>query len=1040
MIEKIIEISIKNKIIVLIITLLIVLWGIRSTFEIPIDAIPDLSDNQVIVFTEWDGRSSKIIEDQITYPLSSSLQGMPKVRDIRASSEFGFSMIYVIFDDDTDIYWARSRVIEKLATIKNTLPEGVNPAIGPDGTGVGHIYWYTLKSSNTDLGTLRNIQDRYIKYQLNSVKGVAEVASIGGFVKQFGIYLDPDKLRSYDIMLKDVVEAVKNNNKDSGGKLIEENAREYIVRGVGYLKDIKDIENIFIKKGKNGTPIYLKNLAYVQISGDSRRGLLDENGQGEVVGGIIVMRQGENAQQVITRVKDKIKEISKGLPQGVSIQTAYDRSDLITSAVKTLKDALTEEIIVVSVVILLFLIHIRSTFIVVISLPISILISFIFMYYMKVSANIMSLGGIAIAVGDLTDSAIVMVENAFRKLSENKDNNKKFDDIIKEAAQELGKPLFFSILIIIISFAPVFMLEGQEGKLFIPLAFTKTFALIGSAILSITLIPVLMTYFVKGRLKPEEENPVSNFFRKLYHPILELALSFKKTVLAMAVIFMISVIPVYQSIGSEFMPPLDEGSLLFMPTMLPDVSITEAKRILQLQDKIIKEYPEVEYVLGKSGRADTATDPAPLSMIETIILLKPKDQWREGITKDQIISDLNSQLKITGVSNAWTQPVINRINMLATGVRTDLGLKIYGTDLKVLGDLAIQAESILKNISGGVDLYAERTLGGKYLNIVINREKAASYGVNTEDINEVIETAIGGMNISYLVDGRNRYPITVRYASDFRNSLSALEKVLVPSSYGYIPLVQVTDIKIEEGASMISSEKGLLRSTVFLNVRGRDSGSFIEEASRKLEEELKIPEGYYFSWSGQYENQIRAKKKLSIIIPIVILVTFIFLYLTFNTVTDSLIVMLSVPFALTGGILLMKYLNYNFSVAVAVGFIALTGIATQTGVVMLAYLNESLQDCLKNKKIITSNDFYHSIISGAALRLRPKLMTAGINLVGMIPVMRSTGTGSDVMKPLSTPLLGGIISSTILVLIVIPVVFSIVKEYQLKHQGLLKGD
>lgn len=1040
MINKIIAYSVKNKFIVLLLTFLMVLWGLWAVSKTAIDAIPDLSDNQVIVYTEWDGRSSQIIEDQITYPLSSNLQGLPKVKDIRASSEFGFSMIYVIFEDDADIYWARSRVTERLSSIKNLLPDAVNPTLGPDGTGVGHVFWYTLKSTKHDLAQLRSIQDWYLKYQLNSVAGVAEVASIGGFVKQYQIDVDPVKLSSYKINFKDITMAIQNSNKDVGGKLLEHNDSEYIIRGLAYIKSVKDIENIVVGYDEKNVPIYVKTIANIQIGADLRRGLLDENGTGEVVGGIIVMRQGENAKDVIDKVKTKIKEISKGLPEGVEIKTAYDRSDLIEQSVATLKEALIEEVSVVSFVILIFLLHIRSSFIVVVSLPISILISFIFMYYMKVSLNLMSLGGIAIAVGDLTDSAIVMVENAFRKLSEEDNKDKKFDDIIIESAQQLGTPIFFSILIIIISFAPVFLLEGQEGKMFSPLAFTKTFAMIGAAILSITLVPVLMTFFVRGKLRSELENPITRFCVWFYTPFLNLALHFKKTSIFIAIAFSLAVIPFYQAIGSEFMPPLDEGSLLFMPTMVPNISITEAKRIVQIQDKIIKAYPEVEYVLGKVGRAETSTDPSPISMLETIINLKPKNQWRAGMTKDKIISELNEKLQIPGVSNAWTQPIINRINMLATGVRTDLGLKIYGKDLKTLGELSVQAEGILKNIRGAVDLYAEKTVAGKYINISIDREKVAKYGASIADIQEIIETAIGGMNISYTVEGRERFPIRVRYARDYRNTFDALDKIFVNTPKGQIPLVQLTNIELSEGATMISSEKGLLRSVVFLNVRDRDSGSFVEEAQKVLNEKLKLPTGYYFSWSGQYENQIRAKKRLQVVIPVVLLITFVFLYFTFSSVVDSLIVILSVPFALTGGVLLMYYLHYNFSVAVAVGFIALIGIATETGVVMLAYLNDALEDKKKEKGVIlSSEDLYDAIIDGAALRLRPKLMTAGINLIGLIPIMWSTGTGSDVMKPISTPLVGGIISSTVLVLIVIPVIFSLVKENELqKNNSLVK--
>ncbi|MEK7432578.1 MAG: CusA/CzcA family heavy metal efflux RND transporter [Cyanobacteriota bacterium] len=1030
MIDKIIEYSAKNRFIILLITFFLVLWGVWALYKIPIDAIPDLSDNQVIVYTDWEGRSPQIIEDQITYPLSSNLQGLPNVKDVRASSAFGFSMIYVIFDDNVDIYWARSRVLEKLTSIKNLLPENVTPTLGPDGTGVGQVYWYTVKGKGYDLAQLRSIQDWYIKYQLNSVSGVAEVPSIGGFIKQYQIDIDPNKIYSYKIPLKKVIEAIKTSNKDVGGKIIESNDREYMIRGLGYIKSIKDIENILIDYSPNRVPIYVRDIATVQMGGDLRRGLLDENGKGEVVGGIIVMRQGENAQKVINDVKEKIKEISKGLPKGVTIETAYDRSELIKGAVNTLNNSLTEEGVVVSIVILMFLGHVRSSFLIITTMPVAILISFIFMYYFKVTANIMSLGGIIIAVGDLADSAIVMVENAYRNLSNN-DEGKPYFEIIVDSAKQVGKPLFFSILIIIISFSPVFLLEGQEGKLFAPLAFTKTFGMIGALFLTVTFVPVMMTIFLKGKFKPEDENPVSKFFIFFYRPILNICLRFKKISIILALLSMILTIPIAKRIGSEFMPPLDEGSLLFMPTTLPDINITEAKRIIQIQDKIISNYPEVKYVLGKVGRAETPTDPSPLNMSETIIMLKQQNEWRKGLTKNDIISELNQQLQIPGVSNAWTQPIINRINMLATGVRTDLGLKIYGKDLKLLGELSSHAESIIKNIRGATDLYSERTVSGKYIDISIDREKSSQYGASLEDIQEVIETAIGGMNISYTVEGRERFPIRVRYQKDYRDNLQSLDKVFVDTMQGKIPLLQLTKIKISEGASMINSEKGLLRNLVYLNVRDRDIGTFVKEANEVLTKNLKMPPGYYFSWSGQYENQIRAKNRLQIVIPIVLLINIIVLYFTFNSLRDTFIVVLSVPFALIGGIILMYFLNYNFSVAVAVGFIALVGIATETGVIMLSYLNDALDEKKKLIKKISIIDLNEAVMNGAVLRLRPKLMTALINLIGLIPVMVSTGTGSDVMKPLATPLIGGIISSTVLVLIIIPVIFFMVHEYDI---------
>ncbi len=1038
MIDKIIEFSVKNRFIVSLIILLLTLWGVWAIYKTPVDAIPDLSENQVIIYADWEGRSPQIIEDQITYPLASNLQGLPGIKAVRAASAFGFSMIYVIFEDNIDVYWARSRVLERLNSLRDSMPAGVTPVLGPDGTGVGHVYWYTVEGNNYDLGQLRTIQNWYIRYQLNSVPGVAEVASIGGFVKQYQVDLDPNKISAYKIDLKMITEAIRNSNQDVGGKLLESNDSEFLIRGLGYIRNIQDIENIIVSYDEKGIPVYIKNIGFVQLGGDLRRGLLEKNGIGEVVGGIIVMRQGENAKAVIDRVKEKIKEISGGLPPGVKIVTAYDRSELIENSIDTLKEALTEEIIITSIVMLIFLAHFGSSMVIIIALPLSVIISFIFMNYFHISSNLMSLGGIAIAVGDLVDSSIVMTENALRNLSENKDK-KPYTQIIIESAQQVGKPIFFSLLIIVISFAPIFLLEGQEGKLFSPLGFTKTFAMIGSALLSITLVPILMVFLLKGKILPEEKNPVARFIRWLYIPVLKTALRFRWATIGLAVALVILVYPVYNKIGSEFMPPLDEGSLLFMPTMLPNVTITEAKRVVQIQDKIIKAHPEVEYVLGKIGRAETATDPAPVNMIETIVLLKPRNQWRAGITKADIIKELDDKLKFPGVANGWTQPIINRINMLSTGVRTDLGVKIFGKDLKVLGELASNAEKILQTVPGAVDLYAERIISGKYIDIYINRQKAARYGVSVMEIQEVIESAVGGMNITTTVEGRERFPVRVRYARVYRSSTEIIQRTFVNSPNGPIPLTQLTDIKLSDAASMINSEQGFLRSVVFLNVRGRDIGSFVEEAKITLSKNLKLPSGYYVTWSGQYENQIRAKKKLQIVIPIVLLLTFMFLYFTFYSITDSLVVILSIPFSLVGGIIMVYFLKYNFSVAVWVGFIALIGVATETGVLMLSRLNDTLNEKLDKLGKITKKDLFESVFDGVSL-VRAIAMTALINMVGLMPIMLSSGTGSDIMKPLAAPLVGGVISSTILVLIVIPVIFSIIREHSLKAEGRFVSD
>jgi Cu(I)/Ag(I) efflux system membrane protein CusA/SilA len=1084
MIERIIEYSARNKVVIGLVYAVLIGWGIWSVYTTPVDAIPDLSDNQVIVFTQWMGRSPKIIEDQVTYPLVTNLQGLPKVKAVRAQSMFGMSFIYVIFEDNVDIYWARSRVLEKLNYASAALPPGVVPTLGPDGTGVGHVFWYTVEGKNYDLAELRAIQDWYIRYQLNAVPGVAEVASIGGFVRQYQIDLDPNRLAAYDISFMSVVEAVKNTNREVGGKVIESNGRQMFVRGLGYVSSVRQIEEIPVGTGRNGVPIYVKSLGSVQLGNDLRLGLLDKNGEGEVVGGIIVMRYGENAKEVIDRVKEKIVEISTGLPPGVVIRTAYDRSDLIQRAIDTLRNALFEEALVVCLVVMVFIFHFRSALRILIEMPVSILVAFILMKQFGITSNIMSLGGLAIAIGVLVDSSIVLVENAYRNIARAQSAGGAVDytEISIRSAQQVGRAIFFSLGIIVVSFLPVFMLEGQEGKLFHPLAWTKTFSLAASAVISITLVPMLMTLLMRGKFKPEEKNPVSHFFMRLYEPLLRKALHYRKTTLALNILALLITVPMIISIGSEFMPPLDEGSLLFMPVTLPDVSITEAKRILQVQDKIIARMPEVEQVLGKVGRAETSTDPAPISMIETIILLKPRSQWRKGMTENDIIAELDRKLQIPGVRNGWTQPIINRINMLSTGVRTDLGVKVFGANLDTLERLAVEAEMILREIPGAADVYAERVTGGVFLDINVKPEAVARYGINVGDVLNVVETAIGGENISTAVEGRQRFPIRVRFSKDFREDIDALKRLLVPvprigisvsttemkaagitsgasmggaagmgtsggaevgprsagqgRKYTFIPLAQLADIREVPGAPMISSENSLLRSIVFLNVRGRDMGGFVSDAKLALEKRLTVPPGYYVSWSGQYENHLRAKKRLEILIPIVFIVIFTMLYFTFRSALEAAMVMLSVPFALIGGVYLIYFLGYNFSVAVWVGFIALYGVAVETGVVMVLYLHEALDRRLAGGPI-TDEDIRKATIEGAVLRLRPKVMTVATNLLGLLPIMWSAGTGSDVMKPIAAPMIGGIVTSGIHVLFVTPVLFLIMKEFALKR-GVLR--
>ncbi len=1104
MIEKIIDWSANNRFIVILIYLLVIGFGIYSVINLPVDAIPDLSENQVIIYTEWMGRSPQIIEDQVTFPIVSGLQGLPKVKAVRASSMFGMSFVFVIFDDGVDTYFARTRVLERMNTIQAQLPAGVVPSLGPDGTGVGHVYWYTVEGKGYDLGTLRSIQDWYIRYKLSAVDGVAEVASIGGFVKQYQVDVNPNDLRAYNLTVSDVVNAVQRSNSEVGGKILEVSDAEYFVRGQGYIKSKEDVENTVIKSASNGIPILVKNVATVALGGDIRRGALDKNGEGETVGGIIVMRNGENAQKVIDRVKEKIKEITPGLPPGVEIVTSYDRSTLIKEAVGTLERALIEASITVSIMVMIFLLHFRSIVRILIELPISILIAFILMYLFGISSNIMSLGGIILAVGVIVDSSIVLVENAYRNLAkalQEKDQltPDEYKKISIDSAKQVGRAIFFSELIILTSFLPVFLLTGQEGKMFHPLAYTKSFAMIGSAIVVISLIPVLMTMLMRGKFKPEEKNPTTRFFIKLYEPVIHWVLKHRKITIAINVIALLITVPIILNTGSEFMPPLDEGSILYMPVTLPGASISEVNRILQEQDKIIKSVPEVHHVLGKTGRAETATDNAPLSMIETIILLKPKNEWRPGITKQQIVAELDSKLQIPGVTNGWTQPIINRINMLSTGVRTDIGFKIFGPDLDTLEAYAIKAEALLKKVDGAADVVAERVQNGYYLDIQIKREAAARYGVNIRDLQDIIETAIGGQNLGTVIDGRMRFPIRMRYQKDYRDNIEELKNLIVPvsisnpmlsqisnaamgagmnggssgggmssmsanknyiappqnsttqndfslmstdqNSVTYLPLTELAEINLVTGPPMISSENGMLRSIVFMNTRGRDMGSVMVDSKKVIEDGLKLPAGYSYTWSGQYESKVRAQQTIEIIMPVVFLVIFFLLFFTLKDYVEAAVVMLSVPFALIGGVYMIYILGYNFSVAVWVGFIALYGIAVETGVIMVVYLHEALDRKLKahadgKRGAITNQDIYEATVEGSVLRLRPKLMTVFTAMVGLIPVMWSSGTGADVMKPLTAPMIGGLLTSAVHVLIVTPILFAMMKERALKKGKL----
>jgi Cu(I)/Ag(I) efflux system membrane protein CusA/SilA len=1033
-INRLIEFSLKNRFLILIGYALLAVWGYWALLKTPIDAIPDLSENQVIIFTDWPGRSPQEVEDQITYPLTVNLQGLPSVKTVRSSSAFGFSMINIIFEDDVDVYFARTRVLERLNLASSFLPSGVIPTLGPDATGVGQVYWYTVEGPY-DPGTLRSLQDWFIRYQLNSVPGVAEVASIGGFVRQYQIDVDPVKLRAFNMPMSTVFAAIQRSNNNVGAKVVEVNDMEYVVRGVGLIESVGDIENVVLSS-VNGTPVYVRNVAAVQLGPEFRRGVLDKGGR-DAVGGVVIIRYGANALSVIDAVKAKIQAMQPGLPKGVRVNAFYDRSSLIRNAVDTLRSALFEEIILVTLAHIVFLWHFRSILIVTIPLPLAVLTSFLFMHYFGISSNIMSLGGIAIAIGVLVDAGIVMTENVLRHAENHNQEHGQYrsniGEITKGAAQLVGRPIFFAMTIIILAFVPVFALTGMEGKLFHPLAFTKTFAMVGSTIIAVTLVPVLCTFLIRGRLHREDRNPVMRLLRAMYAPVLRFALRHRVLTLAGAALLFAFAVYLAGSIGSEFMPPLDEETAMWMPVTDPSISLTKATELLREQDRIIAEDPIVASVVGKIGRAETSTDPAPINMTETILTFKPKNQWPAGLTKDAIMQRLDEKLRMPGVTNIWTQPIRNRIDMLSTGIRTQVGVKVFGSDLQTIEKKSIEIERVLHTVPGAADLYAERITGAPYLEIHIDRTAAARYGINVGDAQDVIESAIGGKNVTFTIEGRQRFPVRVRYARDFREDIEALSGVLVAGPSGtQIPLRDIARIGVAMGPSMITSENGLLRGTVLMNVRGRDVGGFVDEAKRVVAERVSMPQGYYIEWSGQYENQIRAKERLQIVIPIVLLIIFVLLYMTYHSAKEALHVLLAVPFALTGGIFLLKILGYNFSVAVWVGFIALFGTAVQTGVVMVIYLDEAVRRKLATHGALTVETLREAVMEGALLRLRPKVMTVATVVAGLLPIMWSTHTGAEVMKPLATPVLGGMVSSLLHVLIVTPVIFTTFRERELR--------
>ena len=1037
MINWLIEWSLKNRVLVVAIYLGIMAAGYWALTRTPIDAIPDLSDNQIIVFTDWAGRSPQEVEDQITYPLVTNLQGLAGVRVVRASSAFSFSMVNVIFEDDVGLYWARTRVLERLNLVTKQLPTGVTPTLGPDATGVGQVFWYTVESDSMDLRDLRTLQDWFVRYQLNSVSGVAEVATVGGFVQQYQINVDPNKLRAFNLALSSVVEAVGKSNNNVGGNVVEQAGEWAVVRGIGLVESVADVENIVVGSN-NGTPIYVKNIAEVKLGNAFRTGSLDKNGK-EAVGGVVISRYGTSALEVIENVKRKIEEIKPGLPANVQIVPFYDRTQLINRTADTLKEALIEELILVTLANLLFLAHFRSVLIVTIPLPLAVLISFLFMYFFGITSNIMSLAGIAIAISDLVDAGIVVTENAYRAIEnkgiDTKDRAAVWREVL-EATKMVGRPIFSSIAIIILAFVPVFALTGQEGKLFHPLAFTKTFAMIGSAFMAVTLVPVLCTFFLGGKLRDEDWNPIMRVLRRFYKPLLIFALRHRGLTISLAFLFFLGATFAATRIGSEFMPPLNEGDLMYMPVTDPAISLDEATRVMRKQDEIIKTFPEVEWAVGKAGRAETSTDPSPINMNETIIHLKPEEQWRDGMTREKLVAEMDSALRMPGVTNIWTQPIINRIEMLATGIRSQVGIKIFGNDLKTLEDYSRRIAAVVKEVPGAADVYPEQITGAPYVDVDINREAAARYGIEVGTIQNAIEMGIGETNLTVTIEGRRRFPIRVRYAEEFRRSPQAIGQIPITSPAGApIPLAQLATIRTVEGPAMIQSENGLLRGTVLLNVRGRDIGSFVEEANAAILRQVQLPAGYYINWSGQYENQQRARQRLMIVVPVVILIIFATLYMTYHSFLEAAHVLLFVPFALTGGVYLIWLLDYNFSVAVWVGFIALFGAAVQTGIVMVVYLEEAVERKKKELGRLNKETLLEAVTEGALLRLRPKVMTVTTIVFGLLPIMWSTSAGSEVMKPLATPVFGGMLSSLLHVLIVTPVIFYWMRLWELKRES-----
>ncbi|MGA8011293.1 MAG: efflux RND transporter permease subunit [Candidatus Acidiferrales bacterium] len=1068
MISRWIDWCARNRFLVFTGTLLLVLVGIWSLRQIPLDALPDISDVEVIVHTPWAGEPPSIIEDQVTYPIVTTLLAAPHVKAVRAQTMFGDSYVFVVFEDSTDLYWARSRVLEYMQQITGRLPAGVNPVIGPDATGAGWVYEYALvdHSHRHSLADLRSLQDWYLRYQLETVPGVAEVATIGGFVRQYQVNLDPEKLRAYGIPLSTVIEKVRGSTNEVGGRLLEMGGAEYMIRGLGYLRSLSDLETVPVAT-KNGTPVLVRDLGTVTFGPDIREGVAEWQGEGETVGGIVVMRDGMNALNVINGVKQKLQEIKPSLPAGVEVVAGYDRSGLIRTSIETLQHDLLEEAIIVSLVIIVFLFHFRSALIPILTLPIAVVASFIPMYYLHVSSNIMSLGGLALAIGVLVDAAIVMVENGYRQLSERQSapapppredisvgsvtsplvvqparTQIKIPEaerrrILLDSAKQVGPAIFFSLVIIVVSFLPVFLLEAQEGRMFRPLAWTKTLAVGFSSILAITLVPVLMVLFIRGRLTPESRNPISRITQAIYLPVLRLCLRFRKTTLLLNLLFLVVTLPLALHIGSQFMPPLFEGSSLYMPTALPGISITQASQLLQEQDKMIRTFPEVETVFGSVGRSDSATDNAPLDMYDTTIMLKPRNQWRPGMTYEKLIQEMDAKLQFPGLSNTWTMPVENRLDMELTGIKTPLGLKIQGPNFDGVQQVGAQVQQILSTIPEMRSIFAERVSQGFYLNIEVNRAEAARYGLTVGDVQQAVTSGIGGEMVAENVEGRERYPVNVRYGRDFRDNIEELQRVLIGTPSGaQIPLSEVATLSFSRGPSMIRDEDGALTGYVYVDLNTNDYGGFVSKASDLLKQKLALPPGFSYKWSGEYEFELRAKQRLELILPVVFFVIFILLYMVFHSATEAAVLIFPTIYALTGGLILQRLLGYNFSVAVWVGYIALFGIAVETGVVMVVYLHEALDNRLKSDVPLRKEDIETAVIEGAVHRLRPKLMTVCVVLASLVPILWATGVGSDVMKPIAAPIVGGMITSTIHVLILVPVFFALMKERALRRGNL----